>query len=72
MASIDQVRRNTIEAYGDAPTTPLESLEHALKIYADSPDDRVVLQGTSNIYGPGVLTSLTLGDLRALHTQLTA
>lgn len=67
---IEQVRRDAIEKYGPAPTTPAEALAHVLAIYADDADDREVINATSNIYGPGVRTGLTMGDLRALAKLL--
>lgn len=65
--SMDRVRREAIEQYGAAPATPIEALDHVLAVYVDEPDDRMVLQATNGIYGDGVITGLTMGDLRALR-----
>jgi hypothetical protein len=67
--SNDRLRRGTIEQLGDAPTTPAETLAHVLTAYADTPDDRLMIEATSGIYGAGVRTGLTMGDLRALAAQ---
>jgi hypothetical protein len=67
---MDSHRRETIEQYGPAPRTALEALDHTLAVYAEESDDRMVLVATSNIYGQGVRTGLTLGDLRALQLAL--
>jgi hypothetical protein len=70
--NMDRIRRDAIATYGDAPATPYEALAHTLAVFADAPDDRVLIQATSNVYGEGVRTGLTMGDLRALHAKLTA
>ncbi|MFL4491494.1 hypothetical protein ACJ6WD_09570 [Streptomyces sp. VTCC 41912] len=68
--AMDRIRREAMEQYGDAPTNPTEALDHVLAVFADAPDDRIVLEATNNIYGPGVRTGLTMGDLRALQAKL--
>ncbi|MFI8499485.1 hypothetical protein ACIGFK_13450 [Streptomyces sp. NPDC085524] len=70
MASMHRIRQETIERLGPEPTTPLESLAHTLAAHAEQSDDWVVVEATNNVYGDGVRTGLTLGDLRALHQQL--
>jgi len=70
MSSMDRIYRQTIAEYGDAPATPTEALDHVLAVWADAPDDRVMITATSGIYGPGVRTGLTMGDLRALRVAL--
>jgi hypothetical protein len=45
--------------------TALGNLRHVIDIY-DSPDDRVILTATSNVYEPGVTTDLTMGYLREI------
>ncbi|MFI0967133.1 hypothetical protein ACH4S8_37965 [Streptomyces sp. NPDC021080] len=52
-------------------TTPAEALAHVLQAYADAPDDRLMIEATTGIHGPGVRTGLTMGDLRALADQQT-
>jgi hypothetical protein len=63
---MDRIRRETIEQYGPAPATPTEALAHVLAVYAAEPDNRLVMEVTSGVYGDGVRTGLTIGDLRAL------
>lgn len=70
--SQEQFRRDAIKTYGPPPGTPEQALAHVLCAFADQPDDRMVLQATSNIYGDGVRTGLTMGDLRAIQHQLDA
>ncbi|MDX5563731.1 hypothetical protein PYK79_10750 [Streptomyces sp. ID05-04B] len=69
-AAMDRIRRETIAQYGDAPANATEALAHVLAIYADEPDDRLMIEATNGIYGTGVRTGLTLGDLRALAARL--
>lgn len=68
--SQEQFRRDAIKTYGPPPTSPTEALAHVLCAFAQAPDDRMVLQATSGIYGDGVRTGLTMGDLRAIQQQL--
>jgi hypothetical protein len=68
---MDRMRRDTIAQFGDAPKTPAEALTHVLAVYADEPDDRLVIEATNGIYGDGVRTGLTMGDLRALAARPT-
>lgn len=70
--SQEQFRRDAIKTYGPPPTTPAEALAHVLCAFAQEPDDRMVLQATSGIYGEGVRTGLTMGDLRALQDLVDA
>jgi hypothetical protein len=67
---MDRYRREVIDQYGPAPKTPAEALAHALAVYADDPDDRMVTEATNGIYGDGIRTGITLGDLRALQAEL--
>lgn len=67
---MDRIAREAARTYGPAPTTPAEALTHVLCALAQAPDDRMVLQATSGIYGDGVRTGLTMGDLRAIQKQL--
>lgn len=45
---------------------PVERLRHTMAVFNNEHDDEWVLTATSGVYGPGVRTSLTRGDLRAL------
>jgi len=51
------------------PQDPTAALQHTLDLYADQPGDAMVIVATSNVYGPGVKTGLTWGDLRALAAR---
>lgn len=69
--AMDRIRREALAQYGDvAPANPTEALAHVLKVYADEPDDRLMVEATNGIYGDGVRTGLTMGDLRALSARL--
>lgn len=70
--SQDQFRRDTIKQYGPMPATPEAALAHVLCAFANLPDDHMAVQATSGIYGDGVRTGLTYGDLRAIQQQLDA
>lgn len=67
--------RRTRETYAfmaahPEPSTPEEALAHVIAVYKDEDDARLMVQATSNIYGDGVQTGLTMGDLRALAARL--
>lgn len=70
MASMYRIRQETIERLGPEPTTPTERLAHTLAAHAEQDDNWLVVEATNNVYGDGIRTGLTLGDLRALHRQL--
>jgi hypothetical protein len=70
--SMDRINREARAQYGPAPATPAEALAHVLKVLADEPDDALVVKATDGIYGDGIRTGLTMGDLRALAAQLDA
>lgn len=67
-----RARREAIEQYGPAPTTPTEALAHVVAVWDGEPDDRVMIDATTNVYGDRIRTGLTLGDLRALAAKLAA
>jgi hypothetical protein len=69
-AAMDRIRREAMDRYGDAPATTQDALAHVLAVYADEPDNRLMVEATSGIYGDGVRTGLTMGDLRALAARL--
>lgn len=63
--------RRTRETYAfidkhPEPSTPIEALAHVVAVYHDEVDARLMVQATQNIYGDGITTGLTMGDLRAL------
>lgn len=49
---------------------PVRRLAHVLEIYEDIPDDTMAVTATNGLYGPGVITGLTYGDLRALSNRM--
>jgi len=59
-----------LNLWPDLPEGPLERILHTLDAYRDEPDSMRVLAATYGVYGPGVTTGITLGDLRALETKL--
>jgi hypothetical protein len=61
-----------LEKYGPAPATPAAALAHTVAVYEDMPDAWMPMHATSGIYGDGVVTGLTMGDLRALNADLAA
>lgn len=70
-AAMNRIRREAMDQYGDAPATPAEALAHVLAVYADEPDNRLIIEATNGIYGDRVRTGLTMGDLRDLAARLT-
>ncbi|WP_333758811.1 hypothetical protein [Streptomyces sp. ISBFB 2968] len=67
---MDRFRREAMEQYGDEPADALEALTHVLKVYADEHDSRLMIEATNGIYGNGVRTGLTIGDLREIAARL--
>ncbi|MEE4546260.1 hypothetical protein V2S66_30390 [Streptomyces sp. V4-01] len=63
---MNRSRREAAEKYGPAPTNPVEALAHVIAVYADQPDDTVMVQATTGIYDDAPWTGLRLGDLRAI------
>lgn len=49
---------------------PVARLRHTLDMYTEVDDDRIAVQATVGIYGKGVTTGLTYGDLRAIADRL--
>ena len=69
-AAMERIRRETQEQLGPAPTNAVDALAHVLLALADTPDDRMLVEATSGIYGERTRTGLTMGDLRVLADQL--
>lgn len=69
-AAMNRIRREAMDQYGDAPATAEDALTHVLKVWEGEPDSRVMVEATNGIYGDGIRTGLTLGDLRALAARL--
>lgn len=64
--------RRTRETYAfinahPQPTTSREALAHVLAVYKDEKDERMMVEATRNRYDDGIVTGLTMGDLRALN-----
>jgi hypothetical protein len=57
------------DLWPEPPTTMIERLRHTLDVWADYPDDYIVLIATSEVYGPHVQTGLTIGDLKELFRR---
>jgi hypothetical protein len=52
---------------------PAARLRHVLDVFGtDVDDDRVAIQATIGMYGDGITTGITWGDLRALADRLGA
>ncbi|MFI7096412.1 hypothetical protein [Streptomyces lydicus] len=63
---MNRMQRETLAAHPTPPATPLEALAHVLAIFADEPDEKVVMTATTRIYPEAPWTGLRLGDLRRL------
>lgn len=72
MPTMDSYARDAAKTYGPQPTTPADALAHVLRVFAQQPDDAMVITVTDSIYGDGIRTGLTFGDLRAIQRQLDA
>jgi hypothetical protein len=61
----DQIK----DLWPDPPESLRERLEHFVDSWPDVPDQTVVVMATSGVYGIGVLTGLTMGDIRTLASR---
>ncbi|SOE25699.1 hypothetical protein [Streptomyces sp. OK228] len=61
----DRERREFADKHPE-PSDAREALAHVLDLFSELPDDQLMIQATSGVYGPGVRTGLTMGDLREL------
>jgi len=68
--TVNDLIRRTLQAQPTPPTTPVDALLHTIALSGQNDDDFAVI-ATSNVYGHGVRTGLTWGDLRALAAQLS-
>lgn len=68
--AMDRIRREAMDQYGDEPADALEALAHVLKVHADEHDSRMMVEATNGIYGDGIRTGLTMGDLREIAAKL--
>jgi hypothetical protein len=51
--------------------TPLGDVAHVLAVYQESDADTIILRATSNVYGRGEVTGMSMGDLRELFVLAT-
>lgn len=58
------------ERYPRPTADPVSRLAHLLELHEDVGDDVVAIVATRDTYGPGVVTGLTYGDLRALSNRM--
>ena len=49
---------------------PEDGLAHTLSVFADTPDDKYIVVASHNVYGEGIRTGLTWGELRRIAAQL--
>lgn len=61
---------NIRDLWPEPPGSMTERLRHTLDVWADYPEDYVILIATSEVYGPHVVTGLTIGDLRELFRRM--
>lgn len=54
------------QAWPQPPEDVIGKVLHLIDNFQGQPDDMWVARATQGIYGPGVTTGLTLGDLRKL------
>jgi hypothetical protein len=58
------------ELWPDPPETLTDRLQHFVDSWPSVPDSTVVVMATSGVYGVGVMTGLTMGDIRTLAGDL--
>jgi hypothetical protein len=63
---MNKFRQEAIAQCGPEPSNATEALTHVLAAYSDENDARMMVEATNGIYGEGIRTGLTIGDLRAL------
>lgn len=63
---MDQYAAEVRERLPEPGDFPLQHLRHTVATFADSPDDEIAQMATRDIYGPGVATGITWGDLRLI------
>lgn len=68
----DRDTHDFIQAHPHPGTDPVARLRHTLDIYDTAEDERIVVQATNGMYGPGDVTGLTFGDLRAIARLIGA
>lgn len=55
---------------GDQPVTLRERLVHTVALFPSPADDEYAIVGTANVYGQGVRTGITWGDLRQIASVI--
>lgn len=70
--NIEQHRAQVREQYPHPGDDPIARLRHTLDMYTEVADAHFAVQATHGIYGRGVTTGLTFGDLRAIAKRLGA
>jgi hypothetical protein len=66
MREIDRMALEVVEQHPEPGTNPIDRLQHTVAMFTDEPDSDWAIVATGNIYGQGVRTGLTWGDLRTL------
>ena len=65
-------RQETIARIGSSPhDDALSKLRHVVRVFEDVDSDEKVVTATQNVYGDGVWTGLTHGDLRELLARIS-
>jgi hypothetical protein len=65
-SSARRTMRQISEEFIATHPDPSDPVAHTLSVYAEEPDEAFVIVASGNIYGDGVRTGLTWGDLRRL------
>jgi len=63
------VAQDIRELWPDPPESLAERLQHFVDNWPQVPDSTVVVMATSGVYGVGVMTGLTMGDIRTLAAR---
>lgn len=57
------------DLWPDPPDSLRDRLQHFVDCWPHVPDSTVVVMATSGVYGTGVMTGLTMGDIRTLASR---
>jgi len=57
------------DLWPDPPDSLRDRLQHFVDCWPDVPDPTVVVLATSGVYGTGLTTGLTMGDIRTLAAR---
>ena len=68
--TIDRHSADLRDELPDPGETPRERLRHTLAAHANTADDNMAVHATGGVYGDGVHTGVTYGDLRAISEWL--